>query len=141
MNVYQKRIQLWSRILTLSLAIFIANFLVIKFYMLLWRIIRHSIGNIPGNINVFVMILLPVALSVLTLFIIVLIDKSYFRIRHTGKKNFYLLSWIIFLGMIVFSISPYFQLEFSLSLLAAFSAIFIFKFYRLPADPEGETAL
>lgn len=139
MDVYHQRIIVLSRILSIGLAVFLINYLVAKLYTQLWNLLDQYLEEKSPVIDDFLWILLPILMAVIASWIIVFLDNRYYGIRHHSRKNFYLLSWVAFMGMILLSVFNYFQIEIILSVVVAGSAIIVFRLYRLPANFSGDT--
>jgi len=131
MNVYQKRIYILSRISTLSLTVFLVSFVITRLYLWGWNSIDRSVSDAPALIDILLWILLPIILSLSTPFVLTALDWRFFRIKHRERKKFYLLSWIIFAGLIFLSFFDYRYIDTILPLVTALAAIFVFQLYQM----------
>lgn len=138
MNIHQQRIYILSRIFTLSLSVFLVNFILTRFYLRVWHSLERSVPDLPSYLSILLWVLLPLLLSVSTPLVVIVLDRKFFRISHPERRKFYLLSWIIFAGLIGLSFFDYIYLDILLPLLTALSAIFVFRLYQMNRTGEKE---
>ncbi len=138
MDRYSKRIQILGRASTLCLSVLLSIFILTNLYVVVWQQLeKHALTALPF-LNPLMWIVLPVLLSIVSILVVTMLDRTYFSIRHNIRAKFYILSWILFLGMIIQSFLNFVRLDVFLSLLGALSSVLIFRLYRYTGNTGGE---
>ncbi len=130
MDVYQKRIQFWAKFFALGFSLFLANYLFIKLYFLLWFYLNHYWKRPLAFIDLAFWVALPVFLALLSYGVAVQVEKSASQTRSVVKLYFYRLSWFNFISMIVVRWLNLPEIEIMLALLITIGFILIYRLYR-----------
>lgn len=139
MSNFQKRIVTLSNVVTIGLAVFFAAFWFIKFYLWLWRFLGGRMTGLRPVLNWGFWLFLPIFLSLLTTLLLLLLKKADGQSLPSSRFKFYLLSFGIFLGMVLIAIFHFGPISWILSIWSALIAILLFARSE-KANQQGEAA-
>ncbi len=130
MDIYQKRIEFWSKFFTVTFSLLLTNFFFIKLYFYAWFFVKHFWRRPAPLVDLAFWVALPVCLALLSYLVAGKVEKKFSRTQRINKLHFYRLSWFNFAAMILLRWLDWPEIEIMLALLITIGFIIIYGLYR-----------
>ncbi len=140
MDRSQARIHMLSRLFTVSLSVFLANFVLTWGYVWLWAFFTDygEMGN--EWLHLVLWVILPILVSLVTLSVGRRMAGRQHPETVLTRKTFYLLSGVLFGTTVFVSLWNPIRITWILSIISALMSIYIFKLWQLETNMEEDQA-
>ncbi len=136
MDQERARIQMLSRLFTVSLAVFFVNFIVVWIYVWLWALFTDWGEAVSDWVHLVLWVILPILVSFVTLKVGRWVDWNNPDSTPFSRKAFNLLSAILFLEMIGVSLLSPTSVTYVMSISAALLSIYLFRLWKPISNSE-----
>lgn len=140
MDRSQARIHMLSRLFTVSLSVFLVNFVLIWLYVWLWAFFTDYGEMGTEWLHLILWVVLPILVSLVTLAVGRRMAGRKRPEAEPSRKTFYLLSGVLFGTTVLVSLWNPVRITWILSVTSALMSVYVFKLWQLETNREEDKA-